>query len=331
MTEVRAVECKPGSKQSQVDDDIMINNSNKTAGGQTSVKLGMDALNNEQLDTNEMGQKKISTFQITSVRVLHTSGEHGEDSQDDLDETSHLDDLSSEILDSSIKTDDQNVWDASSVGTAGSGASDRGIEISVSNTTSSTHTISNAQNGSHSRFKVVKVETKDPFRRGRWTCKDYLGHDGPSPDQPQHVPAENLQVADSHSEAQPSDLGPLMDSTGSIPDIPPAPTPAIADQQAGMSNVQSTPGNMHNPGAQSQVNSEQIPPAKDAVLAQPGRPDQISTKPAERGSRVPSLNDTTSSTGDTEIDLTNIHTAQQLENMLPIVTSGINDENGDDG
>ncbi|XP_033761113.1 protein bunched, class 2/F/G isoform-like isoform X2 [Pecten maximus] len=128
--------------------------------------------------------KKKSTFKITSVtKNIQRPPIGGDppndadgDSMDDLDETveSHTEELSSEILDSSKYTDlgDQDTPLEDFTQTFGQDS-----EVIISNTTGK-EVISKEKSDVHSstttRFKVVKIETKEPFRRGRWLCHDLL-------------------------------------------------------------------------------------------------------------------------------------------------------------
>ncbi|XP_061180088.1 TSC22 domain family protein 1-like [Saccostrea echinata] len=117
------------------------------------------------------GVHKKKTFKITSVtknRGGSSEAQIGEldgDSLEDLDETveSHTEDASSEILDGSKYEDvgdqsplEDNTFTTDVEAEAGKEVKDKGDQ----------HTVT--------RFKVVKVETKEPFRRGRWTCRDSL-------------------------------------------------------------------------------------------------------------------------------------------------------------
>ncbi|XP_076435993.1 uncharacterized protein LOC143275630 isoform X2 [Babylonia areolata] len=107
--------------------------------------------------------KKKTTFKITSVTKSSQRGGSGDltqdndlDSQDDLDETvdSHTEDLSSEIYDTNSKATDVDVQDPL--------------------LTPEEVIRESEPKEKPARFKVVKVETKEPFRRGRWLCYDYL-------------------------------------------------------------------------------------------------------------------------------------------------------------
>lgn len=110
------------------------------------------------------------TFKITSVKKGATGngdvgGDNDADSIDGLDE-SQTEDLSSEFYDSSKATDlDMDLQDFTNT------------PLTPDDLTSTTTTIVVKQKpdqNSQSRFKVVKIETKEPFRRGKWVCYDFF-------------------------------------------------------------------------------------------------------------------------------------------------------------
>lgn len=113
------------------------------------------------------GIHKKKTFKITSITKNRDGnseapiGELDGDSMEDLDETveSHTEDASSEILDGSKYEDVGEQSPLEDNNFTADAESDVGKEAKE-------HTVT--------RFKVVKVETKEPFRRGRWTCRDSL-------------------------------------------------------------------------------------------------------------------------------------------------------------
>ena len=173
---------------------------------------GANKMNSKQIRSQDsLPKKKSSTFQITSVKKL--PGEQGVediDSLDDLDET-HTEDVSSNMLELSQSTDiepdppsaadaaqgassvvTEQSEDTGGVVTSGIGGTkqeinhlDSNIPGVASNNPSMTSSAGNNGNissilskekvqDSQSRFKVVKIESKEPFRRGRWTCHDSL-------------------------------------------------------------------------------------------------------------------------------------------------------------
>lgn len=107
------------------------------------------------------------TFKIISVKKGGSgsgdlAGDNDGDSIDGLDE-SQTEDLSSEFYDSSKATDLDMDHD--------------GLMPLTPDEVTSTTTIVVKQKpdrDSQSRFKVVKIETKEPFRRGKWVCYDFF-------------------------------------------------------------------------------------------------------------------------------------------------------------
>lgn len=157
----------------------------------------------------ERKQAKTSSFQITSVTVgTRGSADNGEDSADDLDE-SHTDD-NSRITDQENETPSfsedtfskEDVFFSSNpIGTAPviptssqyglaivapdmqgvTGQNSTDVHVSV--TDAGINIVGNSckqhdvdMHHRNERFKVVKIESTEPFKRGRWICMDYLDH-----------------------------------------------------------------------------------------------------------------------------------------------------------
>ncbi|KAG4066825.1 hypothetical protein HA402_012892 [Bradysia odoriphaga] len=164
---------------------------------------------------------KTSSFQITSVTTainLRTPADNGDDSADDLDE-SHTDD-NSRITDHENETPSisedtfskEDVFFSShAIGSApviptssqyglaivapnvggldGQMISD--VHVSVTDGglnivgCSGKHDVDmKDMNHRNERFKVVKIESTEPFKRGRWMCMDYLDHTTMQPTNP---------------------------------------------------------------------------------------------------------------------------------------------------
>ena len=102
--------------------------------------------------------KKKGTFKITSVKLNDTGDA---DSMDDLDEshTELTEDYSSELLDASRTTDYEQETPSAVEDIPLNNQGVRDVK---------------EKSDMHSRFRVVKIETKEPFRRGRWFCHDFL-------------------------------------------------------------------------------------------------------------------------------------------------------------
>ena len=126
------------------------------------------AVNNVKPATDGIPKKK-GTFKITSIKMNEFDG----DSLDDLDETneSHTElteDPSSDMLDVSRSTDvdqDTPIEEINHVNTIAENVMSKEIEIKE---------VKEKPTDIQSRFRVVKIETKEPFHRGRWICQDYL-------------------------------------------------------------------------------------------------------------------------------------------------------------
>ncbi|KAL3848562.1 hypothetical protein ACJMK2_019413 [Sinanodonta woodiana] len=105
--------------------------------------------------------KKKGTFKITNVMKNDADG----DSMDDLDEshTEVTEDVSSDILDISRATDNGQDTPSEDI-----------VFQGLSNEMDAKENKDKTGSDMHSRFRVVKIETKEPFFRGRWRCHDYL-------------------------------------------------------------------------------------------------------------------------------------------------------------
>lgn len=162
---------------------------------------------------NNMSKRKGTSFQITSVSVSSGNNQqpqqqrdnNGDDSADDLDE-SHTDDNISRITDYETPSFSEDTFSREDVffaqpnalGTApviptssqyglaivgpdlsGNGANLSDVHVSVSDAgINIMGQLPNKQDVDHKneRFKVVKIESTEPFKRGRWMCMDYLDH-----------------------------------------------------------------------------------------------------------------------------------------------------------
>lgn len=118
--------------------------------------------------SNQQRQKK-SSFQI--IKVI-TKNKDDVETADDLDET-NTEDVSSGILDLSKMTDaDQEPSSADTLHSPG------GEEFWPSPASLGKHPLSSSEPkekvvDTHSRFKIVKIESKDRAKKGRWTCMDF--------------------------------------------------------------------------------------------------------------------------------------------------------------
>ena len=132
------------------------------------------AVNNVKPATEGFPKKK-GTFKITSIKLNDADG----DSMDDLDEshTEMTEDPSSEMLDISRSTDveqDTPIEEMNHINNSVENVTARKEnEVKEVKEKSGTTDI-------QSRFRVVKIETKEPFHRGRWVCHDYLDPQPPA-------------------------------------------------------------------------------------------------------------------------------------------------------
>ncbi|XP_054724862.1 protein bunched, class 2/F/G isoform-like isoform X2 [Uloborus diversus] len=157
-------------------------------------------------------RRNNNSFQITSVTVQGSrkNDDFADDSADDLDETSHTDDLSSDFLDSS-RADNEGYhsediaedlcspcgpiifatqlpasnhppnMNLGMVGVTPTFAAIGPVAGGVTMMTSKSESPISAQvpimnplpDNWQRRFKVVKIVSSEPFRRGRWLCMDF--------------------------------------------------------------------------------------------------------------------------------------------------------------
>ncbi|XP_013388515.1 glutenin, high molecular weight subunit PW212-like [Lingula anatina] len=159
----------------QNNSDLLVSGSTSEPGSgvvkPTENHVGVPQVGSEEVVPSEeggekgtIGNKKRSSFQITSVKIAKsnrqandTINEGDADSIDELEE-SHTEDLSSELLDSSKVTEIHDGNESSDEETT----TDQQLEIEGENKETA------------SRFKVVKIASKEPFCRGRWSCFDFL-------------------------------------------------------------------------------------------------------------------------------------------------------------
>lgn len=186
-----------------------------TSIGSGSGGGGSAGANSSLVSNNVANKRKGASFQITSVSVSSTQfGQHhlqrnstdnnGDDSADDLDD-SHTDDNISRITDyetpsisETFSGEDVFFAQQNAFGTApviptssqyglaivgpdmgGNGSNLTDVHVSVTDAgINIMGPISSKQDPDHKneRFKVVKIESTEPFKRGRWMCMDYLDH-----------------------------------------------------------------------------------------------------------------------------------------------------------
>lgn len=149
--------------------------------------------------------KKKSSFQITSVVDRPDRSSSGFDSVDDLDDTceTHTEDVSSDLMDLSKTDIEPDVYSSEETTPSFineevpkdtvkvSHAQSKSNHVQAAPTASTPESQPLPQTQPHpqhptptpqppkpidhpSRFKVVKIESQEPFTRGRWTCLDFL-------------------------------------------------------------------------------------------------------------------------------------------------------------
>lgn len=171
---------------------------------QTGQQVKSPSSNN--LDPNNSKQKKSSSFQITSVTVSSSVSNDGEDDSCGEVETEpseaggsrNFNDLEAEIFDKEDECDSTSV--NSSVPVSSTTQNHQPQQVNQSTEAgaigSSLKTVveDKDQQGLQRRFRVVKIESSEPFKRGRWLCMDFL--DNPSVQQSVSIREE---PASSHS------------------------------------------------------------------------------------------------------------------------------------
>ena len=118
------------------------------------------------INGSEGGRPKKSLFEITRVENTDNRGESGGIDNEDVE----LDDTFTDLPEvSSPLEGGETVRNNSVVEESGSdknpGSSSNGSEVSQAHTSSVALT---------SRFKIVKVARAEPYRRGRWTCQEFM-------------------------------------------------------------------------------------------------------------------------------------------------------------
>lgn len=190
-------------------------------GGNGDQLVGLPSASVKNANSLAARNAKTSSFQITSVTTaigIRTPADNGDDSADDLDE-SHTDD-NSRITDHENETPSfsedtvskEDVFFSShDIGSApviptssqyglaivapslggpdGQMISDVHVSVTDSGLNivgcSSKHDVDmKDMNHRNERFKVVKIESTEPFKRGRWMCMDYLDHTTLQPTNP---------------------------------------------------------------------------------------------------------------------------------------------------
>jgi hypothetical protein len=211
---IRIIEKSPTTTASTNSDKklLLLDKSSSSSSGH--IPMSSNTIINSM--NNMPSKRKGTSFQITSVSVTsgntqqqqrNSNDNNGDDSADDLDE-SHTDDNISRITDyetpsfseDTFSREDIFIAQPNAFGTApviptssqyglaivgppdmgGNGTNLSDVHVSVSDAGINMIQMGQLpkQDADHKneRFKVVKIESTEPFKRGRWMCMDYLDH-----------------------------------------------------------------------------------------------------------------------------------------------------------
>ncbi|KAF7394938.1 hypothetical protein HZH66_008112 [Vespula vulgaris] len=162
--------------------------------------------------------------------------------------------------------------------------------------------------GRNERFKVVKIESTEPFKRGRWTCMDYLDHTSvnqptaigtPKVSDPNEVcisygiTDSGIVIPDASKQSVVSDDKSIsLDANGTVPShpdvhssigVPNNPTVTSANYAV---NSSIPPTVQHNP-TQVQTQAKVQPPSQIPQYFQSSA-QQLASQPQGQGSTLPS-------------------------------------------
>lgn len=132
----------------------------------------------DQLHPNQVGPsstvdiKKTSSFQITSVRVSSSISNDGED-----DSCGEVDDTQTEPSEVGSHNQIDVEEDIETGGDVPSVMYVSNVPVSLAQqqvNEGSALKLEDKDHGLQRRFRVVKIESAEPFKRGRWLCMDFL-------------------------------------------------------------------------------------------------------------------------------------------------------------
>jgi hypothetical protein len=150
----------------------------RPTGGNYIHKITSETLRlSDQLHPNQVGPsstvdiKKTSSFQITSVRVSSSISNDGED-----DSCGEVDDTQTEP--SEVGSHNQ-IDVEEDIETGGDNGPSVMYNVPVSLAQQQVNDggalkLEDKDHGLQRRFRVVKIESAEPFKRGRWLCMDFL-------------------------------------------------------------------------------------------------------------------------------------------------------------
>ncbi|KAL7041638.1 hypothetical protein ACKWTF_000838 [Chironomus riparius] len=161
----------------------------------SSSSSGHIPLSSSNTIINNMSKRKGTSFQITSVSVSSANSHHHSSSSQQVqrNSTDNNNDYETPSISETFSGEDvffaqQNAFGTAPViptssqyGLAIVGPDHHGTDVHVSVSDAGINImgpISSKQDPDHKneRFKVVKIESTEPFKRGRWMCMDYLDH-----------------------------------------------------------------------------------------------------------------------------------------------------------
>ena len=170
-------------------------------------------------DGSVLDAKKTSSFQITSVISSSVSNDGEDDSCGEVEDCqTDASDVGSQrqiqyemILDTGMYMND---------GDSGLSVTSIGVPVSIAQQASegSGLKVEDKDHGWQGRFRVVKIESSEPFKRGRWLCMDFLDHPSIQPSLSKEEPGSGAS-----SSASLSDHFPVHDDTGQSSQMHPQP------------------------------------------------------------------------------------------------------------
>lgn len=159
----------------------------------------------DQLHPNQTGPsstvdtKKPSSFQITSVRVSSSVSNDGED-----DSCGEVDDSQTEPS----EVGSRNQIDVERDLNTGEDNNPPVMYVSNVSVSLAQHQVNEGgalkledkDQGLQRRFRVVKIESAEPFKRGRWLCMDFLDQPSVQPTIPKEEPGSGASSSGSLSD-----------------------------------------------------------------------------------------------------------------------------------
>lgn len=205
--------CEKSSSSLLNEQKNFIDKSSSSSSTSGHVPLSSNTIINNMSNKRKGTSFQITSVSVSSANVHHhhqmqrnSTDNNGDDSADDLDD-SHTDDNISRITDyetpsisETFSGEDVFFAQQNAFGTApviptssqyglaivgppdlacGNGTNLSDVHVSVTDAgINIMGPISSKQDPDHKneRFKVVKIESTEPFKRGRWMCMDYLDH-----------------------------------------------------------------------------------------------------------------------------------------------------------